>query len=137
MSSSMRLSKKVNKDYFFHCIVAVDPDMSGDYGYVLQKAKEQFTYKGTEYPAGFIRAFSIWVASSGSTELSSFPPTCISPSHRRIREASTICTMTRHSWDSFPTAPLMPWKSDSRPQQHSLMEPRRPATDLRFLRPSA
>ena len=47
------LSKKVNKDYFFHCIVAVDPDMSGDYGYVLQKAKDQFTYKGTEYPAGF------------------------------------------------------------------------------------
>ncbi len=47
------LSKKVNKDYFFHCIVAVDPGMPGDYGYVLQKAKEQFTYKGTEYPAGF------------------------------------------------------------------------------------
>ena len=47
------LSKKVNKDYFFHRIVAVDPDMPGDYGYVLQKAKEQFTYKGTEYPAGF------------------------------------------------------------------------------------
>jgi DNA repair ATPase RecN len=47
------LSKKVNKDYFFHCIVAVDPGMTGDYGYVLQKAKEQFTYKGTEYPSGF------------------------------------------------------------------------------------
>src|SRR5690349_15274892 len=47
------LSKKVNKDYFFHCIVAVDPDMAGDYSYVLQKAKEHFTYKGTEYPAGF------------------------------------------------------------------------------------
>ena len=25
------LSKKVNKDYFFHCIVAVDPDTDGDY----------------------------------------------------------------------------------------------------------
>ena len=31
------LSKKVNKDYFFHCIVAVDPDANGDYGFVLQK----------------------------------------------------------------------------------------------------
>ena len=27
--------------------------MSGDFAYVLQKAKEQFTYKGSEYPAGF------------------------------------------------------------------------------------
>jgi DNA repair ATPase RecN len=47
------LSKKVNKDYFFHCIVAVDPDTTGDYGFVLQKAKEQFAYKPGDYPAGF------------------------------------------------------------------------------------
>ncbi|MGE3959895.1 MAG: AAA family ATPase [Vicinamibacterales bacterium] len=47
------LGKKVNKDYFFHCIVAVDPSTGGDYGYVLQKAKEQFAYKGAEYPSGF------------------------------------------------------------------------------------
>lgn len=47
------LSKKVNKDYFFHCIVAVDPDTGGDYGYLLQQAKGKFTYRGTEYPSGF------------------------------------------------------------------------------------
>ena len=91
-SSWMHLSKKVNKDYFFHCIVAVDPDMSGDYGLRLQKAKEQFTYKGSDTPPGSIRASSIWVASSGRMGRFSFPPTCTNPRHRRLREASTICT---------------------------------------------
>lgn len=47
------LFKKIGKDYFFHCIVAVDPDSTGDYGYVLRKAQEQFTYRPGEYPAGF------------------------------------------------------------------------------------
>lgn len=45
------LSKKVNKDHFFHCIVAVDPAQSGDY--VLRKAKQTFTYRDGDYPAGF------------------------------------------------------------------------------------
>lgn len=47
------LSKKIGKDYFFHCIVAVDPDSLGDYGYVLRKAQEKFTYRFGDYPAGF------------------------------------------------------------------------------------
>jgi DNA repair ATPase RecN len=47
------LFKKISKDYFFHCIVAVDPDSDGDFGYVLQKAKDEFSYKPGEYPAGF------------------------------------------------------------------------------------
>jgi energy-coupling factor transporter ATP-binding protein EcfA2 len=46
------LSKKIGKDYFFHCILAVDPS-DGDYGYVLRKAREEFTYREGEYPAGF------------------------------------------------------------------------------------
>jgi hypothetical protein len=47
------LSKKIAKDYFFHCIVAVDPASDADFNYVLQKAKEQFTYRPGDYPAGF------------------------------------------------------------------------------------
>lgn len=47
------LSKKIGKDYFFHCIVAVDPEGEGDYNFVLQKAKEEFSYKPGDYPAGF------------------------------------------------------------------------------------
>ena len=104
------LSKKVNKDYFFHCIVAVDPDVSGDYGYVLQKAKDKFTYKGTEYLPVFIRASSIWGHFSGSTERSSFPPTCINPSPRKSRGSIDDVTTTRPFWGSFPTARLMHWK---------------------------
>src|SRR6266496_3371285 len=46
------LFKKIGKDYFFHCILAVDPD-AGDYGYVLRRAREQFTYRDSDYPAGF------------------------------------------------------------------------------------
>lgn len=48
------LSKKVGKDYFFHCIVAVDPAGPGDYGYVLQKAKEGFAHTSGDYPTGFL-----------------------------------------------------------------------------------
>jgi len=48
------ISKKVSKDYFFHCIVAVDPDRSPDYyGYVLKRAKEQLTFKSGAYQEGF------------------------------------------------------------------------------------
>lgn len=45
--------KKVTKDHFFHCVLAVDPDGPGEYGYLLQRAKEQFSYKDGDYPAGF------------------------------------------------------------------------------------
>ena len=47
------LFKKVSKDYFFHCILAVDPETPGDFGYILQRAREKFTYKTGEYPEGF------------------------------------------------------------------------------------
>jgi hypothetical protein len=47
------LFKKIGKDYFFHCIVAVDPESEMEYGFVLHKAKETFVYRPGEYPAGF------------------------------------------------------------------------------------
>lgn len=47
------LFKKIGKDYFFHCIVAADPQQERDFGYVLERAKEKFTYRTGEYPAGF------------------------------------------------------------------------------------
>ena len=47
------LSKKIGKDYFFHCILAVDPEAEGEYNFVLQKAKEDFSYRPGDYPAGF------------------------------------------------------------------------------------
>jgi DNA repair ATPase RecN len=47
------LFKKIGKDYFFHTIVAVDPALGGDYGYVLRKAQESLTYRPGDYPAGF------------------------------------------------------------------------------------
>jgi DNA repair ATPase RecN len=47
------LFKKIGKDYFFHCIVAVDPSSEGDFSYVLRKAQEAFTYRAGDYPAGF------------------------------------------------------------------------------------
>jgi hypothetical protein len=131
------LSKKINKDYFFHCIVAVDPDMSRDYGYVLKKAKDQFTYKGTEYPAGFhssILDLGAFFRKHGAL----FIPAHLHQSKSPENSRSIDDLYDDEAFlDSFPTAPLMPWKSDSRPQQNSLMEPERPATDLRFRRPSA
>lgn len=47
------LFKKIGKDYFGHCIVAVDPDQAGEYGYVLRKAQETLSYRKGDYPAGF------------------------------------------------------------------------------------
>ena len=47
------LFKKIGKDYFFHCIVAVDPRDLGDYSYVLRTAIEKYQYRDGEYPAGF------------------------------------------------------------------------------------
>jgi len=53
------ISKKVSKDYFFHCIVAVDPDQQTDhYGYVLKKAKENFTFKTEANQEGFTSAIT-------------------------------------------------------------------------------
>src|ERR1700683_1037411 len=45
------LSKKVSKDHFFHCIVATQTVRQGDF--VLHKARQEFSYKDGEYPAGF------------------------------------------------------------------------------------
>ena len=48
------LSRKVSKGYFFHCIVAVDPDQPADhYGYLLKKAEEKFTFKIESDKEGF------------------------------------------------------------------------------------
>lgn len=47
------LFKKIGKDYFFHCIVAVDPDDEDEYGYVLRAARDKFQYREGDYPAGF------------------------------------------------------------------------------------
>lgn len=47
------LFKKMGKDYFFHCIVAVDRNSETPFDYVLHKAKDQFSYRAGEYPAGF------------------------------------------------------------------------------------
>lgn len=46
------LFKKIGKDYFFHCIVAVDPH-DGDFSYLLRMAQGEFTYRSGDYPAGF------------------------------------------------------------------------------------
>ena len=45
--------KKVSRNYFFHSILAVDPETSGDYGFLLQRARQEFSYKTGEYPEGF------------------------------------------------------------------------------------
>ncbi len=45
--------KQVSKDYFFHCIVAVDPYQSMDYNYALERAKQAFTYDDRRDPEGF------------------------------------------------------------------------------------
>lgn len=44
--------KKVSQNHYFHCILAVDPDSDGDYGYVLQRACDQFSYRSGD-PSGF------------------------------------------------------------------------------------
>lgn len=46
------LFKKVSKDYFFHCIVAVDPDQPA-YGYTLTKAKEELGFREKSDKEGF------------------------------------------------------------------------------------
>jgi len=53
------ISKKVLKDHFFHCIVAVDPSQPpSEYGYVLKKAKEKFTYRSGAHQEGFTSAIA-------------------------------------------------------------------------------
>jgi hypothetical protein len=47
------LFKKIGRDYYFHCILAVDPAQEGEYGYVLRKAQDEFTYRAGDSPAGF------------------------------------------------------------------------------------
>jgi hypothetical protein len=46
------LSKKIGKDYFFHCILVVDPE-AGDFTYALRMAREKFAFRDSDYPAGF------------------------------------------------------------------------------------
>ncbi len=43
--------KKVAKDHFFHAIVVADPH--SDWGYLLSKAKEKLSVRGSGYPSGF------------------------------------------------------------------------------------
>jgi energy-coupling factor transporter ATP-binding protein EcfA2 len=47
------LDRKVQKDHFFHCIVAVDPARSGGYAYVLQRAKADLRHETRESATGF------------------------------------------------------------------------------------
>jgi hypothetical protein len=47
------LSKKICKDYFFHCIVAVDPEDPDEYSHVLRAARDKLQYRDSSYPAGF------------------------------------------------------------------------------------
>ncbi|MFW6116237.1 MAG: AAA family ATPase [bacterium] len=47
------LSKKVSKDYYFHCVLAVDPAQGNDYSYLLRQAKERFTYRQDGDSSGF------------------------------------------------------------------------------------
>ena len=45
--------KKVSKDHFFHCIVAIDPQEE-DYNYVLRKAKDDLKYKNNGFVSNII-----------------------------------------------------------------------------------
>jgi hypothetical protein len=126
------LSKKVNKDYFFHCIVAVDPNMSGDYAYVLQKAKERFTYKGSEYPAGF---------HSSILDLGSFfrkNGALFIPAHLHQSKAPETSRSIDDLYDDDAFLGFVSHGAfdalevDSRQQRSFLMEPRELVTDLRF-----
>lgn len=47
------LFKKIGKDYFFHCIVAADPDDEDEYSHILRAARDKFQYREGDYPAGF------------------------------------------------------------------------------------
>lgn len=54
------ISKKVGKDYFYHCILAVDPDSDQPYDFILHEAKKNFSYRGDKqsYPSGFTSSIS-------------------------------------------------------------------------------
>lgn len=47
------LFKKIGRDYYFHCIVAANPEDVDEYGHVLRSAKDKFQYRNGAYPAGF------------------------------------------------------------------------------------
>ncbi len=47
------LSKKIGKDYFFHSIVAADPDDADEYGHILRAARDALQYRDSPDPAGF------------------------------------------------------------------------------------
>lgn len=47
------LFKKIGKDYFFHCIVAADPNDADEYGHILRAARGGLQYRDGPYPAGF------------------------------------------------------------------------------------
>lgn len=54
------ISKKAGKDYFFHCILAIDPDTDQPIDFVLHEAKRKFSYHGDpkNYPSGFTSSIS-------------------------------------------------------------------------------
>ncbi len=47
------LFKQIGKDYFFHCIVAADPDDADEYSHILRGARDRLQYRDGAYPAGF------------------------------------------------------------------------------------
>ena len=47
------LFKKIGRDYYFHCIVAADPDDSDEYGHILRTARDSLQYRPGAYPTGF------------------------------------------------------------------------------------
>ena len=47
------LGKKVSKDHFFHCIVIADPNQPQPPEYLIQRAKEELTYRDDLSPSGF------------------------------------------------------------------------------------
>lgn len=48
------LFKKVSKDHFFHCLVAVNPEQSDDYNFILSNAKKELAFREDgNGPGGF------------------------------------------------------------------------------------
>jgi DNA repair ATPase RecN len=54
------IEKKVGKNYFFHCILAVSPDTDQPFNFILHEAKKQFSYRTdpNDYPSGFTSSIS-------------------------------------------------------------------------------
>ncbi|PYV80058.1 MAG: hypothetical protein DMG93_19810 [Acidobacteria bacterium] len=124
------LFKKIGKDYFFHCIVAVDPREKGDYSYVLRSAIENYQYRDGDYPAGFRSSVldvglhfrekgALFILRQRQTA-AFFDGKQVTLENRAIPKATCVCSSDAHHHDHIAQRHRATWIRAERPTSAEL-----------------